>query len=223
MRASRAAEVWHSSLLTAARSESHDGGAPTGKGMLMNSCRSACGVVLLTLACLASGTQAGAGEILGRGVWTDGNGHEYVIVGLRSVTWDVANEDMLGLLPGFHLATITSQAEQDFILNLRIAVNATGQQWIGGFQDPITEPDPSAGWTWVTGEVWSYTNWAFGEPNDGGRLAGEQHLAQLSTGWNDEGSAIVGISGYIAEVPEPSTAVLCALGLIGLAAQRRPR
>ena len=98
--------------------------------------------------------------------------------------------------------------------------------WIGGFQDPITEPDPAAGWTWVTGEPFLYAHWSSGEPNDGGRLAGEQHLALDFGGlwWNDEGSALGAVAGYVTErqvIPEPGTAALLALGALVLSLWRR--
>ena len=53
--------------------------------------------------------------------------------------------------------------------------------WLGGFQD-LTSPnysEPSGGWTWVTGEPWSYTNWFPGEPNNTG--GGEDYLGACRT------------------------------------------
>jgi len=46
-------------------------------------------------------------------------------------------------------------------------------------------------------------------PSDGGRLAGEQHLALDFGGlwWNDEGSALGAVTGYVTElqvIPEPA-------------------
>jgi hypothetical protein len=58
-----------------------------------------------------------AGEILGQRTWADGNGHEYVLVRVENATWDESMEDLNVLVPGFHLATITSQEENDFIFN----------------------------------------------------------------------------------------------------------
>jgi len=137
-------------------------------------------------------------EVLTRGIWVDGNSHEYVVVSFPGEVWDVAQDDMEVLLPGFHLATVTSQEEQDFISDLLSGDGISGQFWLGGFQDPIDEPIPDEGWTWVTQESWVYTNWLDGEPNDGGSGL-EQHLALLGSGWNDEGSLIARITGYIAE------------------------
>jgi hypothetical protein len=124
-----------------------------------------------------------------------------VVVRLRGQTWDTANSDLNGLLPDFHLGTITSQEEQDFVTGLLDRLNAYGQHWLGGFQDPITEPIATKGWTWVTSEEWEYTNWGFGEPNDAGVPGREQHLTvDAFRGWNDEGSAFGSVAGYIAEL-----------------------
>ena len=108
--------------------------------------------------------------------------------------WNTSNADLSNQLPGFHLATITSQEEQDFVNNL-VAGLASGELWLGGFQDPITELNPAAGWTWVTGEPWAYTNWLSSETND--TIGVERHPALDRGGWNDEGSAIGAVGGYL--------------------------
>ena len=60
-----------------------------------------------------------------------------------------------------HLATITSQKEQDFIWNLF----KKERYYLGGYQ--TSKADESDGnWAWVTGEEWSYTNWNNGEPSN---------------------------------------------------------
>jgi len=156
-------------------------------------------VVALSFALALVPAVALGSEVLTRGIWVDGNSHEYVVVSFPAEVWDVAQDDMEVLLPSLHLATVTSQEEQDFISNLLSGDGISGQFWLGGFQDPIDEPIPDAGWTWVTQEPWVYTNWLDGEPNDGGLPGLEQHLALLGSGWNDEGSLIARITGYIAE------------------------
>jgi hypothetical protein len=98
-------------------------------------------------------------------------GHDYEAVAHSSgINWHDANaaanartfKGMHG-----HLATITSPGENDFIVqNLPGAVD--GGFWLGGFQSHGLL-DPAAGWQWVTGEPWSYTNWNVitgAEPND---------------------------------------------------------
>jgi hypothetical protein len=141
------------------------------------------------------------GEIMGRAIWESGNQHEYAIVRFRDHSWDEASGDLNALLPGFHLATITSEEEQEFVNEFRLQLDPfPGQLWLGGFQLPIDEPDPAKGWRWVTGEEWGFTNWGEFEPNDGG--AGEYHLALAGDHWNDEGSAIASVGGYLAERPD---------------------
>jgi hypothetical protein len=144
------------------------------------------------------------GQILARAHWDVGNRHEFVYVSLSDSTWEEAQSDLSNLLPGFHLATITSQEEHDFLIQLLDEVPSFSQGWLGGFQDPPDEPDPSIGWTLVTGEAWSYTNWHDAEPNDGGGCLCENHLAiDFHRQWNDEGTAIGTISGYFAESFDP--------------------
>jgi hypothetical protein len=161
----------------------------------------------------------GAGVLLGQTTWTAGNGHSYAIVEFPAETWASASADIAITLPGYHLATITSQAEQDFVWDFLLqTVDAPNEFWLGGFQDVAVETDPAEGWEWVTGEPWAYTNWNSGEPNDAGGV--EDHLA-LEGGiggvWNDEGTAIGLIDGYIAEVvPVPPALWLFGSGLLGL-------
>lgn len=100
-------------------------------------------------------------------IYYEANGHYYDAVPADEpgITWGEANiaaqassyEGMNG-----HLATITSQDENNFIVS-----NLGGQgYWLGGFQ-PEGSPEPDGGWQWVTGEPWEYTNWPMGiEPNN---------------------------------------------------------
>jgi len=173
--------------------------------------------LLLTLGC---GSVQAAGVVTAEDTWTDGNGHHYAVVRFSGITWQEAQQDMASLLPdGYHLATVTSQAEQDFIVQL---VNQSGyfsDYWLGGFQ--VAEPDmePDGGWQWVTGEDWVYTSWRSGEPNNAN--GNENYLTYDGpAGWNDccttVGNTVNG--GYIAEVvPIPAAAYLFAsgLGLLG--------
>jgi len=142
-------------------------------------------------------------RILGRTKWQSGNLHEYIVINFPEKAWEDASDDLSALSAGFHLATITSQEEQDFLSNFLAENMLYGQWWLGGIQVPLDEPDPSKGWTWVTGEAWDYTNWQEDEPNDGGGCLCENHLATGVRTWNDEGSAIRSISGYLAESLDP--------------------
>jgi hypothetical protein len=133
-----------------------------------------------------------------------GNGHWYERVP-DPVTWQEANaaaQSMSWLgLPG-HLATLTSAAEDNFVWS-SFGVLQDGL-WLGGFQDPWDEPDPSANWHWVTGEEWSYTNWYPGEPNDIGDPEFYLAFSVFGHGWNDESDAdVFWESGFVVEYEEP--------------------
>jgi hypothetical protein len=135
-----------------------------------------------------------------------GNGHYYEAV-LNKVSWDDANAQAQS--KGGYLATITSADENQFVYGL-IAVDdrywtidGAGNNegaWLGGYQ-PKDSAEPSGGWTWVTGEPFSYTNWASGEPNNNG--GNENQLIFFSLGatksptWNDFGNS--NVNSYIIE------------------------
>lgn len=156
-------------------------------------------------------------------------GSEYIFVtGTSSLTWDTAEADLVALSPGYHLASITSEAENAFIIN-RLTVlysnpdNRT-ELWFGA---NIT----GGNITWADGTLSSsnpYTDWHVGEPNwdgNGGGVAMD-YRSGLGWKWNDEGSAIGQIQGYIGEktaspVPEPATMLLFGTGIAGLAAVAR--
>ena len=79
-----------------------------------------------------------------------------------------------------YLATITDQAEQDWLLQ----TFANNLYWIG-FTDEVEEGD----WRWKNGEQVSYNNWYSGEPNDQftcGEDYGVMSWGESGT-WNDLG------------------------------------
>ena len=167
--------------------------------------------------------------------WTffAGTGNYYqVVVTPQPITWPDAQNAAVNA--GGYLATLTSQAENDFVFSLALAQpDAFGTAatffwgpWLGGLQ-PDGLLDPNAGWTWVNGEgPFVYTNWTGGEPNDFDgdetRLHFDSH--GFNGTWNDnqpDGEA--GIFSYVIEspVPEPGSLTLLLAASVGLLGLRR--
>ena len=79
---------------------------------------------------------------------------------------------------GGHLATITSQRENNFLVN---TFNTDRRLWLGGTDSPQEDQ-----WQWITGESWRFTNWNPDEPNDSS--PGEDYLQfDFGGSWNDDG------------------------------------
>jgi len=96
------------------------------------------------------------------------------------VTWEAARTACASL--SGHLATSTSASENTWI-NTNMASGIA--VWLGG-----TDAAKEGTWQWLTGEAWSYQNWASGEPNNAG--GGENFLMMNFPGktagsWNDYG------------------------------------
>ena len=175
----------------------------------------------LVLLALAFATPAVA-EPVTAATWSE-NGHQYGVILAPSISWDAAAAAAAELEGGgWHLATITSEAEQQFIEGLSLS----GREfWLGGIQ--AAGSSAASGWSWVTGESLGYLNWAPGEANDYSGAGSEQHLAMWgqSRTWNDEGNRR-NISGFLIErsaapVPEPGTMMLVGLAGGALFARRR--
>lgn len=131
-------------------------------------------------------------------IQSDFNGHAYAVVN-QLMSWedarDFAATQVFRGVPG-HLATITSAGENATVVSVinafECSQGAHNLLWLGGEQIPHEEPNPPAGWTWITDELWGYTNWAPGEPNDA--AGGEYYLAIYGSGnpggpigtWNDD-------------------------------------
>lgn len=115
-----------------------------------------------------AGTDVTATLPQGVTVWPE-NGHGYLLViGLTPITWTAANA--AAVARGGNLATLTSEAETAFVFSLMTAhpeaFNGSYGPWLGGRQHPDAG-EPDGGWSWVTGEPWTYTAWAPTEPNEG--------------------------------------------------------
>jgi hypothetical protein len=170
-----------------------------------------------------------------------GNGHWYEAIHMPAgITWQNARDAALSL--GGYLATTTSAEENAFVYSLvldeQLWVNIGNGQgpWLGGYQ-PAGSPEPSGGWAWVTGEPWSYTNWAFNQPDNGDNAeTGLEFFKWGPSGtgpfWNDYKNDANLFSqprpvAYVVEyLPEPSSLALSvagAIAVIGFASRHNRR
>jgi hypothetical protein len=166
-----------------------------------------------------------AGEVFAKPVqWKKsegGNNHFYEAVLVPDgIDWVEAHLAVTARGCGWHLATITSQAEDEFVFGL-IAnkdeffvpdYEPVHGPWLGGFQRNSTE-EPDGQWRWVTSEAFEYTNWGAGEPNNSDS-EDFLHYKRVNFGlgdqpaWNDVNANIlfsgnVQLPGYIAELEVP--------------------
>ena len=81
-----------------------------------------------------------------------------------------------------HLATITSEQEQELIKSMVSTGELTDYFWLGG-----TDEAEEGTWEWVTDEAFDYEHWAPGQPND---LGGTQNYLRIhKTGYWDDASS----------------------------------
>ena len=136
-----------------------------------------CTITLLLIFCSIANAGIGIVE-------NPDNGHYYEIQSCTS-TWEGARDFAAArtfMGTEGHLATVSSQAENDFIFN--VAMGGSGVAWLGGFQEGATAVDN--GWLWVTGELFSYTNWLLpDEPNDSPNMGEELGAEDCLTIWDD--------------------------------------
>jgi len=137
----------------------------------------------------------GAGLASADPILWDENGHYYQLIE-TPVTWheaDYLSNQMEYMGRQGHLATITSQAENDFVYWTVVGGNQDtpmGDPWLGGYQNSDQSP-PADNWHWVTDEPWSFVNWDEGEPNDFDDPYAEMFLNFQLWGdgfWNDHHS-----------------------------------
>lgn len=116
---------------------------------------------------------------------TMGNSSYFVSQG--SFTWLDALAD--SRLNGLHMATISSAAEDAFVVNALLSSGqAVRNPWIG-LTDEVTEGQ----FKWNNGEPLAYSNWGPGEPNN---LNNEDYVNYLFNGftsqWNDLPNSLFG-------------------------------
>jgi hypothetical protein len=136
--------------------------------------------LFLTLTTLSFGTIASANS--GR-IYNPDNEHWYQRFDNPTMTWQDAKAFCESL--GGYLATITSEAEDNFVYENLAADSPNVHPWLGGYQ--INKSDePCGNWAWVTGETWSYNNFLaycewYGEPNN---CAGIEDYLVYFTPWD---------------------------------------
>ena len=114
--------------------------------------------LLLTAACLGFMTSNAfaAPSIPAESV--EFEGHHYCLIDDVALKWEDAKKHCEKL--GGHLATITSEGEQNFLADLIKERGTKNSYWLGGFVNKIGM------WNWVTDEKFTYTNWGPGQPDN---------------------------------------------------------
>lgn len=176
---------------------------------------------------------ANADTIIQWSVADGGNGHYYQLVGdyldpTQRWSWEDANttaETLTYLGMQGHLVTITSEAENQFLIDTFHTANPW-PTWIGftdsetfGGTESFGQPNPQIdGWVWVTGEPVVYTAWFPGAPdnlnNEDFVVMGSQYGDHHQ--WNDVQSGSGGHAPYFVEyemnaVPVPSTLTMTSI------------
>jgi len=137
-------------------------------------------------------------------------GHSYKYVS-ASKNWAEAQAEAEAA--GGHLATITSDAERDFVLNDALFPNRPDRVWIGA-----SDSRDDGNWEWVTGpeagvainSTPSSGYWDLREPNNS---SNNEHHALMNTNGGNEGlwndfPGTSSIEGYLIEIsPRPADAV----------------
>ncbi len=114
------------------------------------------------------------------------DGHRYEVYNMN-MTWKEAKEFCESR--GGYLATVSSDAENNYILNL-IKQGDRYNYWLGGYKN-------NNNWFWVTDEPFSYNKWAPGEPNNTGNAEAFIHISGAkNNAWNDLKNDGDNTSGY---------------------------
>lgn len=126
-----------------------------------------------------------------------GNGHLYeVVLSNGNITWEDAQKAASTRGDSWHLATINSVAENNFIESLIVgksdcfnccqSSNLAGRiasgPWLGASASTNTSKD----WKWVTGEAFAFADWGPFEPfGNGNHISYAEFGASHQIAWND--------------------------------------
>ena len=147
--------------------------------------------LIATMGAFALGSMVLAQSAVEWRVADGGNGHWYQRV-VEPSTWAAAR--IAAETRGGHLATITSQGEQNFLTAI-----GSAEFWLGGFA-PANQGCGPAAWAWVTGEPMSYIGWASGEPGTCSHTCMAFAIWGGYTGrWNNDICSRPDAPGYMAE------------------------
>ncbi|MFN7140128.1 MAG: protein kinase domain-containing protein [Limisphaerales bacterium] len=131
------------------------------------------------------------------------NGHTYIL--LTNAIW-IESEAIANSLGG-HLATIRSQAEQEWVFTTFSRYAGVNRMlWIG-----LNDAANEGTFVWTSGEPVVYSNWAVGEPNNG--KAGEHYVSMYDPRnaqagkWNDWANRTTGpfgrpLNGVVEIIPK---------------------
>ncbi len=131
-------------------------------------------------------------------VFNQANGHFYEHIADDSISWTdakgIAESSTFSGLNG-HLVTITSQSENDFIAEL---VPDDSHAWVG-----LSDVDSEGDYTWVTGEMYNYTNWDINQPGN----SNNQDYVEFNghnNQWYDKSNDYHLNTGYVIEYSPPA-------------------
>lgn len=137
------------------------------------------------------------------------DGRKYQAILTWGGSWEDADAD--AKWRGGHLASITSEAENEFVYGLIAGdlrlwnMFEDGQAfgpWIGLYQPPGA-PEPDGGWAWVDGEAVTYKNFSPGQPNNFGGDADvvrfHNQVHEPSPYWDDASTTRSSARGYVME------------------------
>ncbi len=109
--------------------------------------------------------------------------HKYAIYN-DGKTWEDAKKACEDA--GGHLATITSQEEQDTIKTLMEQSGNKNSYWLGGHR-ATEDTDSWYNWKWITGEKFEYTHWGARQPdNHSGEDCLMIYKERNPNSWSDE-------------------------------------
>jgi hypothetical protein len=148
------------------------------------------------LSSLAIAAGASAQDAMQWRVEDGGNGHWYQVVVPANQTTAPEAHSRAAVFGGY-LATLTTQLEMSWVAQFASGFpsawangnpEAGAGPLLGGIQQPGSRTNE--GWSWVSGEPWSFSAWGQGEPNDAGEctphVGREDYLAFITaTAWND--------------------------------------